>query len=256
MVTDLTFLGGAVLGLLASVHCAAMCGPVAAAWVLFLAPEGGSARVTALLSAQAGKIIGYCCAGAVLGRAGAQIYPLLDRELGYRLFQVASAGGLIVVGLSWAGIIRWRTCGVAVLSPLVTVMDRVLAGQPPASPCRRLERGARAALLGVVWGGMPCAMVYAALFTAMLTGSASSAALFMAGFGMGTVPAVTASAFGVTLLPRIFRGRQGRQVAGLCLIAAGLLSVFFAAELAGVLCPPGQASSAPVGNAILYISIF
>nr|WP_234709034.1 sulfite exporter TauE/SafE family protein [Rhizobium rhizogenes] len=45
-------------------------------------------------------------------------------------------------------------------------------------------------------GAAPCAMVYNALMTAMLTGAPATGALFMTGFGLATVPAVALTALG------------------------------------------------------------
>ena len=55
---------------------------------------------------------------------------------------------------------------------------------------------------GAIWGFLPCAMVYAALFYAMLSGSWLGGALAMSGFGLGTLPVLIGAGLGLPLLRR------------------------------------------------------
>ena len=110
----------------------------------------------------------------------------------------------------------------------------------------------RALVAGMAWGFMPCAMVYAALFTAMLTGSAGGAMVTMTAFGLGTLPGLTAASFGFRRLAGITRIGPGRVAAGLAIAVFGIGTVLVSHPGVAYLCLPGHASgstpaAAPAG---------
>jgi sulfite exporter TauE/SafE len=82
-------------------------------------------------------------------------------------------------------------------------------------------------------------MVYAALFTAMLTGSGSGGALSMASFGIGTLPGLIAATFGFHRLTAAARGGLGRVTAGFAIALFGVATVFLAHPAAALLCLTG-----------------
>jgi len=221
--------GGVLLGLASALHCAAMCGGIASGVVFLFDPKRPVDRARVLMTAQAGRIAAYMIAGAILGAAGAEFYGLFDRAAAYRLLQWAGAVTLMWIGLSVAGLL-----------PSLSLLDRRLAvlSAAIASVLARFRRypviGPFAAGLG--WGTIPCPMVYAALFTATLTGSAAGGATLMAGFGLGTLPAVTATAFGVTMLSRIEARAAARAVIGLAIAVLGFSTVYPSSPTAGLLC--------------------
>jgi sulfite exporter TauE/SafE len=79
-------------------------------------------------------------------------------------------------------------------------------------------------------------MVYAALFTATLTGSALGGGTLMLGFGLGTLPAVTATAFGITTLARVEARAVARGVIGVAIAVLGFSTLYPASPTAGLLC--------------------
>ena len=92
--------------------------------------------------------------------------------------------------------------------------------------------------LGITWGMTPCPMVYAALFSAALTGSALGGASWMAGFGLGTVPAIVATALGVSKISRIRSPQFAQTAAGLAIAAFAGLSVMGTWPTLAMLCSP------------------
>ncbi len=69
VLNSLTFGGGLLLGLASSLHCASMCGPIAASLTFGFGPN----RARALMAAQAGRILIYVTAGALAGAAGGAV---------------------------------------------------------------------------------------------------------------------------------------------------------------------------------------
>lgn len=213
-----TFLGGLLLGLASSPHCAGMCGGVGSSLALTLA-DGRDPRAQAkvLMLAQAGKATAYMAAGALLGAVGSSLYWLFDRQAAHLVLRALAAACLVWIGLSLAG---WTP------SPFAGV-DRWL------SPLRRWawsNKGAvgwAAAIAGLIWGLLPCGMVYSALAFAMLSGSAGGGALVMLGFGLGVIPSVSVVSLGLARLPALSRGRVSRLSAATALILAGFATLLW-----------------------------
>jgi uncharacterized protein len=213
----LALASGLLLGLGASLHCAGMCGGIASSLMFMLDPKAGaSGRARVLFLAQAGRVSAYVAAGAAVGLFGTALYGALDQATAFRILQWASAATLVWIGASIAG-----------LAPALAGLDRlavpVVRRLTVAMPGGAHRGGAIAS--GLVWGFLPCPMVYGALFNAMLTGSASGGALAMAGFGLGTLPAVTAVALGLSRLKEIARGERARLAVGIAIAATGMLAL-------------------------------
>lgn len=220
---------GLFMGLASSLHCAGVCGGIASS--LLLAGSGPAAvggRAGVLLQMQAGRVLTYLLGGAAVGGVGSALGLLLDLAGAQPLLRAAGAVALLWTGLAVAGI-----------GPGLSVIDRIVA-----APLRRLEarpgRGALPVLVGMAWGAAPCGMVYAALLNATLSGSPVAGAAFMAGFGVGTVPAVAASAYGVSLLAGRGRGlydsRVLRLLCGLALVAVALAGLWAPVAAIPALC--------------------
>jgi uncharacterized protein len=223
-------LNGLALGLASTLHCAGMCGAISCR--LLLAQEGGQcARAPAAFAlTHAGRIIAYTIAGAVVAGVGAPAIAFLDREAAFRLLQWAGAASLIWIGLSTSGLL-----------PSPAVLDRGLFAVSNAvmRAGRALPRRELVPLVaGMAWGMMPCAMVYAALFTAMLTGSAAGGAVVMGAFGIGTLPGLIAASFGFRRLARVSQSRPKRIAAGLALAAFGMATVLIVHPHAAYFCLP------------------
>lgn len=212
-----TLFSGLVLGLAGSLHCACMCGGIASGGLFILNPKTPAERIAMLLKLQAGRILCYAIAGAVIASvASLSVVPSMTSTT-YRLLQWAGAAVLMWVGLSMTGLVPSLALP-SDLGQLPRAMDRVL------TPLRR-HPSLMPYALGVTWGMTPCPMVYAALFSAALTGSGVMGFVWMAGFGLGTVPAVVATALGVSTLSRVRKSRAAEAAAGLAIAAFAMLTV-------------------------------
>lgn len=220
---SLPILAGLVMGAASSLHCLGMCGPIACGLVLGTPSGTGTAeRAGLLMAAQVGKALSYGLMGGLFGVFGAGLYGVLNLELGHAILQWTAGLSLVWVGLSLAGLV-----------PAMAGFDRLLA--PLAGRLSALRgRGVvthwtDGVLFGLIWGLMPCAMVYVALFNALLAGSVLDGALVMVGFGLGTMPMVTLGGMGLYGLMRSARSEKTRLIAGLALAAAGAISVLLTA---------------------------
>lgn len=210
-----TFLSGFALGFAGSLHCACMCGCIASGSLFILSPNNLGERVEMLAKLQAGRVLCYTIAGGIIaGTASLTVNPATT-PTSFHVLQWASTAILMWLGLSIAGLVP-SVALPAGLSRLPATIDRLLA------PVRRYP-GTAPIALGMTWGMTPCPMVYAALFMAALTGSAAGGVSWMAGFGLGTVPAVVAAAAGISKLSQIRTSQLAQSAAGFAIAAfAGL----------------------------------
>ncbi len=226
---SLTLLGGLILGLASSLHCAGMCGAIASSLMFAFAPgDAERERARALMAAHAGRVLMYMAGGAALGAAGSTLYVAFDHTSAFLVMRWAGAVALGWVGLSVAG-----------FAPSLAIMDRVtapIAGRLRFASAAQATGGAGAFASGLLWGLLPCGMVYGALFYAMLTGDAWRGAVVMAGFGLGTLPSVTAVALGLSRFRRLAQGPNVRVFVGLSIMALAAASVAIPAMAVGGFC--------------------
>ena len=194
------------LGLLGSLHCAAMCGPLMLALPV---PPGGPARfVAGRIVYQLGRVATYCLLGVVAGLVGKSLF-------------VAGVQQWLSIALGVALLTGFLVSKRAVLSAPVV---RVVSWLKVAMSAQLRRRSLRSlALLGLLNGLLPCGLVYVALAGAVARGSIRSGIGYMAVFGLGTLPMMLGINLSGKLLPLAFRLWLRRAIpVGVCLLA-GLL---------------------------------
>ena len=205
---------GLVTGLFGSVHCVAMCGGIVGAFTM---TPGAPARRAFPLWYHLGRIASYATAGAAVGLIGG---TLLDAAALARVTGVGAvvAGGfMILLGLYMAS--WWN--GLAVLERAGAHLWRRI--EPYGRPLLPARRPRQALLLGVLWGWLPCGMVYSALAGAAVSGDVLNGALVMIAFGVGTMPLLLTLGSGIGRARRL--GNAWRTTAAVALIVMGVYMV-------------------------------
>ncbi|WP_072392221.1 sulfite exporter TauE/SafE family protein [Hyphomicrobium sp. CS1GBMeth3] len=223
--------GGFALGLASTLHCAGMCGGIASGLLHFGAPRNAVEGASLASLTHAGRITSYIAAGAFVGALGAPVLGWLDRDTAFRLAQWAGAVALMWIGLSTAGLLPPLAALDRLLAPLSGVLARAARPFP--------NRYVTAIAGGLAWGLMPCAMVYGALFTAMLSGSAIGGGAVMVAFGIGTLPGLLITTAGFGALVRSARGNW-RVAAGLAIATLGFLTVWIPHNHLSPICAPSE----------------
>ncbi len=77
----------------------------------------------------------------------------------------------------------------------------------------------------MVWGWIPCGLVYTAFALAATSGDISTSVFVMLAFGLGTLPAVAGTGIVSTFITRINNLRTTKQIVGLLLVLTAILSV-------------------------------
>ena len=213
-----------VTGLISSFgHCIGMCGGIVAIYsarqAALAKSEGASpsllTRLGSLTPVHIGRLLTYTFLGALIGLAGS----LLDQFgglVGWQgFFSVLVGIAMIAVSLSLMG----------VLPPIEVALSSIRGGTSPMQRMRGLfgKRGLWANLgLGILWGFLPCGLVFAMLVVAARTQSWWGGALTMVAFGLGTVPTLLGFSLAANLLSPQLRGRLQ--------FFAGLLILLFALQ--------------------------
>ena len=214
---ELSLLAAFLTGLLGGAHCVGMYGGIVAA-MSFQAPGAsppGHGRTLAFqLAYNAGRLSSYTLVGALAGLLGSaaflsdSLFPL-QRGL-YLLAQVV----LILLGLYLAG-----------LNQSVLVIERLGGGvwrkaQPLLGRLLPIRNPGQALVAGVLWGWLPCGLVYSVLVSALASGGAGRGGLLMLAFGLGTLPNLLLMGWGAARLRELTRQVWLRRLAGL--VVAGL----------------------------------
>lgn len=173
-----------VLGLVGSLHCAGMCGPLALA-----VPGAGDPAARFALGRAAynlGRITTYCALGLVFGLFGKTL--LLA---GIQRWVSVALGVALIVGL-------FASRKLALWKPVTALVNQLKSRM---SSLLRQRSVLSVALLGLLNGLLPCGLVYVAAAGAAASGSIFSGALYMAAFGAGTLPMMLAIGLGGKLVP-------------------------------------------------------
>lgn len=228
---DSGFLAVFLIGLLGGVHCAGMCGGIVSALTLQIpgqADTTGPAR-TIHLAYNLGRISSYAIAGALMGALGS-LGLLLNKVLPVQMILYVAANLMMVaLGLYLTG-----------LTQTLAFTER--AGQwlwrrvQPATKRFLPVRGvAQAFPLGMLWGWLPCGLVYSVLTMTLLSGSAARGAAIMLVFGLGTLPNLMLAGLLLVRFRSVIQGRALRLGSGLIVLTFGVWGLFHAAALGGKL---------------------
>ncbi len=207
-----------LVGLLGGTHCVGMCGGIVGALSVGLAGEARASRSRLLrcqLGYNAGRIASYALAGGLAGWLGRQA-TTMELLGGFPLARILAAAVMILMGLYLGG---WWSA-LQVLERLGAHLWRLI--EPLGRRFIPVHHPGQAMALGLVWGWLPCGLVYSALALAWVAGSFRQGAAVMLAFGLGTLPTLLALGLTFDLLGRWVRDVRVRRAAGVLVILLGL----------------------------------
>ena len=221
---DSGFLALFLVGLLGGGHCVGMCGGIVGALSM-----GGGGRFSLHLAYNAGRIASYGAAGALAGLLGGGFDAAgqaLSGQLPVRVALYLAANlMLILLGLYLMGATRslhWvERAGQRLWHRVQPLTRRFLPVRGPA----------QAFPLGLLWGWLPCGLVYSALVTALTGGSAWRGAALMLAFGLGTLPNLLLAGFFAAWLNEYLAKPVVRILAGLVVLAIGVHGAWAACRM-------------------------
>ena len=175
-------LSALLFGLLGSFHCIGMCGPIA--FMLPVDRSNSFKKVSQITLYHLGRIITYSIIGLLFGLLGKSFYLFgLQQQLS------------IIVGV--------------IMIVLVVIPHKIFNKYNFSKPLYKLISKVKSALgkelkkkspdtfftIGFLNGFLPCGLVYMALFGALASGNAWEGSLYMAIFGIGTIPLMTTAIY-------------------------------------------------------------
>ena len=209
-----------LLGLMGSGHCLGMCGGISAAFGL-----QDTKGQNFIFSFNLGRIASYTCLGAFAGFVGSHMTdaaPILGPWLRGFAGLLIITMGLYIAGW-WLGLTRLEQWGSHLWKHIQPLTKRLLP----------VTTYTRATSLGLLWGFLPCGLVYSTLSWAIAMADSVESSLLMLAFGLGTLPSMLISGFaGKQLLARL-RQKGIRAIAGGLMIIFGLFTLLSPLQHAG-----------------------
>jgi uncharacterized protein len=223
------FLSMIGLGLVTSVHCISMCGPMVVTYAVKNDDDDSwQKKVLPNLAYQAAKLLSYVLVGLALGAIGAAF-----NLNGIRPWIMAAAGVfMIILGLGMTGKVPWA----AKLTPrppraLITALSKLR--RKATSDAEAGESSIITPIaFGLLTGLMPCAPLQAAELAAAGTGNVLYGGLTMLAFGLGTMPLLFAFGTASSFIPVDWKKKM-TFVLAFVVMAMGLVFLNRTAMLVG-----------------------
>jgi uncharacterized protein len=230
-------------GLLGSAHCLGMCAGISGLAAIHAGAASLRGQLPLTLVYNGGRVLSYAVLGGVVGSFGSVVVRLSPAIAGP--IRIASGAIIFLIGLKVAFDLRilevLERSGGALWNRIAPSARGLL---PVTSPPRALG-------LGLLWGLLPCGLVYSALLIAATAATPIGGAAVMLAFGAGTLPAMLSTGLGAAQLSRFARQRNARLGLGLVICALGILTV--AMPLASRLFPSAHPHMQERPQAVPYL---
>lgn len=234
-VASISLVAALLAGLAGSGHCFAMCGGMAGALGMRAAKaETGSARMVHTLLYQTGRLSGYAMAGALCGWLGSSLQLV---STGTPLFAALRIGsGILILLVAVRLALRWNLLGwLERLGARLWTVIRPVAARS-AGRVTKLD----SLTLGLLWGWLPCGLVYSMLLFAALSHEALAGAAIMIAYGLGTMPSMLGTSLFAGQLQSVLTRPLARTASAVLLSGFGLWMIVAAAlpnhSIAGLYC--------------------
>ena len=221
MGTETSYIAAFLVGLLGGVHCVGMCGGIVGALCLGLNQNSTNTQTqntrTALpylLSYNAGRISSYTFAGILMGWIGWLGSHLFEIYALQQTLEIIAAIFMLVLGLYIAG--WWR-----VLANVERLGGKIIWKrlEPLGRRFMPVTSYRQAFSLGLVWGWLPCGLVYSVIIWTISTQSPLEGGLLMLSFGLGTLPNLLLMGVFASTLNQFIQQPWVRQVAGILIMS-------------------------------------
>jgi len=184
-----------MIGLLGSVHCVGMCGPLA-----FAVPSLRKGKGYLLLDKvlyQTGRIVSYCLLGMIFGLIGEQIWLQGMQQI------VSIISGLMILLVACNRIFKFvsnQNGNSLLLKPFNKLFGYAM------------KHKANHLIIGMINGLLPCGFVYLALAGALNTTDLFKGVEFMFWFGVGTAPLMLIATLSIGFTSQLFRRKINRFI--------------------------------------------
>ncbi len=220
MTADL--LGAFIVGLLGTGHCVGMCGGLGS---LLSIGNGTSKPYFSIVYYNIGRVVSYSLFGALIGGLTTTLSQLSALNHTLVWLRILSAVMMIVLGLYvgrwWFGLLKLEKLGAGIWQYISPLGRKLLP----------LKKSWHALPFGIIWGWLPCGLVYSALTWAAVSGSAINGALIMFAFGAGTLPSMLLVGLGAAQVKQLQQSPTFRTIAAISIICYGIYTGYNAINM-------------------------
>ena len=188
-----------ILGLISSLHCIGMCGPIA--MMLPIDHQNEAKKVTQIVTYHLGRLTAYATIGLIFGLLGRGFF-LAGLQQNMSIF--IGVAMIIVVLIPEKIFSRYNFS-----KPVYKIISKIkssLGNQFKNKSYKSLFT------IGLLNGFLPCGMVYVALFGAIAMQSAGFGILYMLLFGLGTIPLMSIVVYIHSLIKLPFRNKIQKAI--------------------------------------------
>lgn len=200
-----------ILGLVSSLHCMGMCGPIA--MMLPVDRSNPTRKTLQIILYHTGRLISYGALGLIFGLIGRSLYLAGIQQ------QLSIVIGILIVSVAM-------------------IPERIFARYNFSKPIYRVISYVKTSLgkqfknrsnksiftIGILNGFLPCGMVYVALFGALAMQNAIYGMLFMMLYGLGTVPLMSIVVYFSSYIKNSF-GKNLTKVIPVITLCVGVLFI-------------------------------
>ena len=199
------------LGLIGSLHCVGMCGPIAL--LLPLQRQRKAFRWIQLGAYFFGKTLAYTLMGLLFGIVGEGLFIAEYQQ------EFSILAGLVMIGMGLFSLLHISLKGLQ--NPLLKGFALLKSALGRQLTKKTLSSSL---FIGFLNGFLPCGLVYTALFGALAMGNLWDSMGYMTAFGLGTIPLMLLLVVLGDFLPVGLR-RQLNQWLPMVVIVVGILFV-------------------------------
>jgi sulfite exporter TauE/SafE len=183
-----------IFGLISSLHCIGMCGPIA--MMLPLERSNPTKKAIQILLYHAGRLTAYGTLGLIFGFLGKGLYLAGMQQ------QLSIIAGVLIITIV---IIPEKVFSKYNFSrPIYTILSKIKTSLGSQFKKKTLNA---IFTIGLLNGFLPCGLVYAALFGAIAMQNEFYGATYMLFYGIGTIPMMSAVVYMTTLFSNPFRNK-------------------------------------------------
>ena len=210
------FLAAFSMGLFGSPHCLGMCGGIVTAFGLSMQHVSDSKKNGLILTYHLGRLISYALLGLIASVIGVAIFQSI---MSNSVPRIVLGAVLVLIGLAMLGL------------PLFNELEKFgMRFWQSLAPLRKkvfpIDSFGKALFAGLLWGFLPCGLVYGALMMAIAGNDIATGAALMFVFGLGTMPMLIATQKTVGMLQSSIKNFRLRQINGVIMMLSGLAVIF------------------------------
>ena len=220
-----------ILGLLGSFHCVGMCGPIA--FMLPVDRNNTFKKVTQISLYHIGRLLSYSIMGLVFGLIGKSLNLFGFQQ---QLSIIIGVVMIVVILIPHKTFNKYN-----VSKPIYKVISKVKSGLGSALKKKTSDTFLT---IGFLNGFLPCGLVYMAVFGAIAGGNAAEGSLYMAFFGLGTIPLMTTAIY----FSNFLKGAMRQKIQKAIPVFVVLIGVLFILRGLGLGIP--YLSPAPVSDMV------